>query len=317
VRAGLAAGLPGINAFQETGMRIIVFWASGYVGSRVVQRLVADGHEVAAFVRSESAAAGIRCAGALPVLGDLDDLSSTLPLLADAETIIFAAQLMLQHEHDTVKAMLAAIEGSGKTFVFTSGTGVLSVRTDGDWHEDSYSEYDEIIPSKYIGARKLTEDLVRLAKDRGIRGIVVRPSMVWGHGGCPMVKALVQSAARTGSVCYVGRGLNLYSSVHVDDLAELYRLILDKGRAGALYHAVSGETNFRTVAEAVAQTLAVPVRSVNFAEAATIWDKFTALIVFSVCSRSRAPRSREELGWQPSPDRLDIMEETRHPTVKL
>ena len=296
-------------------MHVVVFGASGYLGAALVERFVAAGHSVTGAVRSDAAAANVRDLGAVPALVELTDPHGSLGLLRDADAVVFAAQLMLEPEYRVVSAMLDSLDGTGKTFIFTSGTAVLSQRTDGEWSADVFAEEDEFVPSKYIGARRNTEDLVLAANRRGIRGIVVRPSMVWGRGGCPMIRNLYASAVHTGSVCYVGRGLNLYSNVHVDDVAELFHLALEKGKPGALYHAVSGETNFRTIAEAVARDLGVPTRSIDLAEAVGIWDKFTAIIAFSVCSRSRAPRSRVELGWMPDPDRLDILEEVGHPAL--
>jgi nucleoside-diphosphate-sugar epimerase len=114
--------------------------------------------------------------------------------------------------------------------------------TDGDWSEGTFAEEDEFIPSKYIGARKDTEELVCAAACHGIRAFVVRPSLIWGNGGCSAIANFYKSAAKTGAVCYLGRGLNLYSNVHVDDLTELYSLAIEEGTPGHLYHAVSGET---------------------------------------------------------------------------
>lgn len=296
-------------------MRVLVLGAGGYLGSALVSRFVAAGYTVSGLVRNIPAAEKLELAGAQPVSGDLEDFTTYGTLLDRADVIIFAAQLLLKPERHTVESILELLEGSGKTFVFTSGTGVLAQRTDGKWSEDSFSEDDDFVASKYIGARLDTENLVRAAGERGIRGIVVRPAMIWGHGRCPMIKSLYQSAALTDTVCYLGPGLNLYSNVHVDDVAEVYHLAIDKGKSGALYPAVSGETNFRTLAEAVARELDLPTRSVDLAEAVAIWGRSTALIIFSVCSRSRAPRSRSELGWRPDPGRLDILEDIRHPTL--
>lgn len=295
-------------------MNVLIFGSGGYLGSHLLKHLAASGHSVSGFVRNDAAAAKVRQQGGTPVLGDLEkDLDSALAQVSQADATIFAAQLMLEPENKVVGAMLDALAGSNKTFIFTSGTGVLSERTDGNWSENTFAETDEFVPSKYIGARCDTEKMVEAAAQRGVRAMVVRPPLIWGNGGCPMIKAFYESAEKTGAVCYIGRGLNLYSSVHVDDLAELYRLVLEQGDAGKLYHAVSGETNFRSLAEGVARTLNLPTRSIDLGEGAEIWGKFTALIGLSTCSRSRSPRSRRELGWAPSPGRLDIMDETHHP----
>jgi hypothetical protein len=84
--------------------------------------------------------------------------------------------------------------------------------------------------------------------------------------------------------------------------------------SGALYHAVSGETNWRSLAEEVARLRGLPTRSVGYAEARELFGPFVATVVFSYNSRTRCPRTRQELGWSPSPDRLDIFAELAHPS---
>ena len=111
----------------------------------------------------------------------------------------------------------------------------------------------------------------------------------------------------TGAACYIGAGLNLYSNVHVDDLAEIYRVALERGQAGALYHAVGGETNWRTLARAVAKVCGVEARSVSIDEAKEIWGPFIGPLFFGLSSRSRAMVTRRDLGW--SPRHLDLEED--------
>jgi nucleoside-diphosphate-sugar epimerase len=217
-----------------------------------------------------------------------------------ADATVFAPQLPDQErEYEVVSSLLSALEGTDRAFLFTSGTGVLGQRTDGAWSEDSYAEDDTFVPSRYLLRRRETEDLTRAAATRGVRAMVVRPPLIWGEGYHGFVDQILTSIERTGAACYIGSGLNLYSHVHVRDLAHVYQLAIETGRAGGLYHAVAGELNNRVLAGLVARQQGVQTRSVTIAEAIGIWGKFVTLVVLSVCSRSRSPRSRQELGWRP------------------
>lgn len=294
-------------------VRILVFGASGYIGRHVAARFVADGHAVTALVRSAAGAATVIRSGAKAVPGDLSSAGDMVRLVQDHDAVVWIAQLMLEEEHRVVHSLLDAIYGTGKTFIFTSGSGLLSERTDGEWSENSYSEDESFIPRRQIAPRLAIENMVRSAAANGERAMCVRPPLVWGNGGSKVIADLYYSAAATGAVCYVGRGLNVYSNVHVEDLADLYSRTVMRGVPGALYHCVSGETNFRTMAEAIAGGLGVPTRSIDVSESVTVWDKFTGPIVFSSCSRTRSKRARLELGWKPTPARSDILEECLDP----
>nr|WP_241021897.1 NAD-dependent epimerase/dehydratase family protein [Burkholderia sp. Ac-20353] len=291
----------------------MLFGATGYIGKHVAARLVATGHCVTGFIRNTQSAGPLEAAGITTLHGDLNDDAELASLGRDHDGIVWAAQLMLEDERRVVSTLLRNLEGSDKLFIFTSGTSLLSERTNGDWSENTYTEDDTFPPRRQIAPRLEIENMVRASAARRIRALCIRPPLVWGHGGSKVIADLYHSAAKTGAVCYVGRGLNVYSNIHVDDLAEVYRLALEKGVAGALYHAVSGETSYRSIAEKIGQYLNVPTRSVTVSEAAEIWDKFMGPIVFSSCSRTRAPRTRRELGWAPSAVHLDIFNDCVDP----
>lgn len=297
-------------------MKLLICGATGYLGRHIATEAKASGHQVFGLARSDESEQKLRQAGVEPLRGDLTDIASVLPHLDGVDAVISIAQVSLEEEYAAAKAMLERIEGSGKSFIFTSGTGLLSQRTDGDWSEDSFAEDDPFVPYKYIAGRLDTENMVRSFEKRGVHAMVVRPPLMWGNGHNSVIQNFYASAASTGSVCYLGKGLNLYSTVHVEDMARVFTLALEKGVSGALYHCVSGETNYRSIAQTVARELGVPSRSVTMSEAMEIWDKFTALISFGVCSRSRSPRARRDLGWAPSPDKLDIMEEVVNPIFR-
>jgi nucleoside-diphosphate-sugar epimerase len=294
-------------------MRVFVFGGSGYIGQHLVRHLVATGHTVTGFARNAASGAVLSELGATPWIGDLEDMPPVLEAIATSDAVIWAAQLMLEEEQRVVSAMLGALEGSGKCFIFTSGTSLMSVPTNGDWDERNFAEDEPFEPRRQIAPRLEVEKLVRDAGTKDIRAMVIRPPLIWGHGGSKIIADFYHSARVTGAVCHIGRGLNVYSNVHVDDLANLYGLALEKGVAGALYFGVSGEVSYGMMAGTIARHLNVPVRSVTIEEGCEIWDRFMARIVLCSCSRQRSPRAREELGWTPSPDRLDILEDCSHP----
>jgi len=293
-------------------MRILVIGATGFVGGRLARLLAGAGHEVTGLARNQAAEKKLSEAGITAVMGDLADPSPLVRSLGRFDAVCFMPRVDFSQEFIVVKLLLDALEGSGKRFIYTSGTGVLSHRTDGGWHEASYAEDDVFTPFPRVAARCATENWVRQAAARGVHAMVVRPPLIWGHGTARGLAAL-HASARSGAICHLGAGLNVMSSIHVDDLADIYALALERGVSGALYHAVSGETNWRSLAAEVARLRGLPIRSIDFAEAQALFGDAIALVIFSVCSRCRCPRTRGELGWTPKSDRLDIFAELAHP----
>lgn len=296
--------------------KVIVFGANGFVGKHVVKELVEHGYDVTGFVRSESAAEDVRPLGAKVIVGDLSDRASIPAMVEGQDAVVFAAQLMFDDEYDVCRIILDTMKGTGRVFIFTSGTSLMSIPTNGHWDERNYAEDEPFTPRRQIAPRLVNEQLVRDAAKDGVRAIVLRPSLIWGNGGCKIIEDLYYSAQATGAVCYIGRGLNVYSNVHVEDLAVLYRLAIEKGVAGALYFSVTGEVSYGVMARAIADELGVPTRSITIEEACELWDPMWGKVVLPSCSRQRSPRAREELGWSPHEDRLDILDDCRDPAYR-
>src|ERR1051325_9176754 len=118
---------------KESSMRLFVTGASGHIGSALVPDLLAAGHTVVGLARSPAASAALAAAGAEVRPGSLDDLEGLRQAAADSDGVIhlafkheltYAGEFVLAAESDlrAVTAIGAALEGSGKPFVITSGT---------------------------------------------------------------------------------------------------------------------------------------------------------------------------------------------------
>jgi nucleoside-diphosphate-sugar epimerase len=106
-------------------------------------------------------------------------------------------------------------------------------------------------------------------------------------------------ARQKGVSAYVGDGLNRWPAVHRLDAAHLYRLVLEKGSAGARYHGVADEgVPVREIADVIGQRLNVPVVGKSREEAADHFG-FLGFFVGVDCPVSSA-QTQERLGWRPT-----------------
>lgn len=282
-------------------MRIFVTGATGYIGGSVAARLIADGHEVSGLVRSAERADQARARGIAPVLGSLDDGAVLAEAARTAEVVIDAASA--DHPAST-EALLAALAGSGKTLLRTSGSSIVGSRAGGEKVEDVFDEETPFAPSPARALRVALDDKVRVAE--GLRGIVVCPSLIYGRGrgvnpDSIQVPWLIALARKHGVPRHVGPGENLWSNVHIDDLVDLYILALDKAPSGAFYFAENGENSMRDVCVAIGRMLGQDGRTeaMTLKEAAAEWGEGPANDTMGSNSRVRARRARAELGWAP------------------
>ncbi|TAI65993.1 NAD-dependent epimerase/dehydratase family protein [Bradyrhizobium sp. Leo170] len=293
---------------------IFIIGASGFVGSTLARHFVAKGHDVLGLARSDRAETALGGAGVRTIRGDLDtDMAPVLAAARSADAVVYAAQIAFDREPAVVRKLCDELAGSGKTLIFLSGTGVFMQRTGGAWSADSFAEDDPFVPEPLALPRVEAEGIVRAAAENGLRSMVVRPPVIWGPGDNGPVAGVYRSVALTGAACYIGAGLAAYSNVHSADLARLFSLAIERGQGGALYHAVAGEIPYRWIAEAVARDLGVGTRSLAMDEAAEVFDPFGVLLQ-SACSRSRDPRTRSELGWQPT--QFDMLSEVGEPRLR-
>ena len=151
-----------------------------------------------------------------------------------------------------VEAMLEALAGSGKPFVYTSGIWIY-----GDTQGRVAGEVAMLRPAALVAWRPAVEELVLESKSRGVAAMVVRPGMVFGRGG-GFVGSMFRQARTEGKVTIPGDGENHWSSIHVDDVADLYARIVADPAAGELFAACGGAPQpLRKIALAVTKACGV------------------------------------------------------------
>ena len=281
-------------------MRILVTGATGYIGAAVAAALSERGHAVAATARSQAAADVLAARGYEVVEADLLAPRSLAQAAKGRDAVVHTAatqdESMGQAEEAAVRAMLAALAGTGAAFLYTSGVWIYgSAPANGILDERSAPD-----PVPMFAWRPPLESEVLAAAADGVRTIVIRPGMVYGRGGGPLNQ--FAAMAEDGVPRYVGDGENHWSLVHVDDLAELYALAVEGAPAGTLVNGVRGEPlRVRDLAEAAAAGGRLPApRPWPAAEAALELGADDADGV-TRDHRISGERARALLGWDPPP----------------
>jgi len=285
-------------------MKIFMTGASGYIGGAVAASLVDAGHEVAGLVRSDERARQLEARGIVPVPGSLADADVLRGAAAKADAVINAAN---SDHREAADALLAGLAGTEKTFIQTSGTSIVADLADGEREGEVYDESTPVRPLPLRAGRVAVNDAVRAAAKRGVRAIVLCPSLIYGvgrgvHRHSMQVPRLIELARKYRVGRHVGPGRNIWSNVHIDDLVTLYLLALEKAPAGAFYYAENGERSMHDTAAAIGAMLGHGERTepMTVAEAVAEWGESTARYSMGSNSRVRAVRAREELGWSPS-----------------
>ena len=114
-----------------------------------------------------------------------------------------------------------------------------------------------------------------------------------------LVTPLIAVARAKGVSAYIGEGQNRWPAAHVSDVARLYLLALEKGTAGARYHAVAEEgVALKDIATAIGRGLNVPVISISQEQAQ---EHFGFLGFFAGRDPlTSSAQTRAKLGWNPT-----------------
>lgn len=280
-------------------MKVFVTGATGFVGTGVVQELLANGHQVLGLARSEDSANKLIAAGAEAHQGDLNDFESLKSGAEISDAVIHLGFVhdftrfaeMCELDGKVIETIGEALLGTEKPFLITSGTALFS--KDGLTVETDRS----VNPHPRIA----TENAADAVAAKGVKVAVIRLSpSVHGKGDIiGFVPTLIRIAKEKGKSAVINGGENFWPAVHKLDAAKLYRLALEKPfESGTRYHAV-GEQGipFKDIATCIAEKLEIPVVSLTDEAAAEHFGWFAHFAKLNNLTSSEETKSA--LGWEP------------------
>jgi nucleoside-diphosphate-sugar epimerase len=316
---------------------VFVTGGSGFIGQRLIRRLVAGRHVVFALARSGGAESAVAAAGAQPVPGDLLDPESLRTGASECELAFHAAahvgewgprrmfeQVNVQGSANVIDACRATgvrrLVHVSTEAVLLAGGPLVNVDEGAPLRPDS--------KSPYCATKARAEQLVRDANGRGLETVTVRPRFVWGAGDTTLLPSLV-AAVRSGRFAWIGGGGQLTATTHVDNAVEGLVLAAECGTPGGVYFVTDGEpVVFREFVGKLLGTQGVvaPDRVVPLAPAArgaamgeTLWRLLPlkgsppltrmAVWVSALETTIDISRARRELGYEPVRSREEGLEE--------
>lgn len=281
-------------------MRVFLTGSTGFVGSQVAQELIRGGHQVLGLTRSDKGAEALAAIGAEAFRGDIEDLASLQRGTAQCDGVIHTAfdhdfthfVENCQKDRRAILALGAALEGSDRPLLITSGTPIGSAGP-GVVATEDYFNPDH--PNPRVASELAGAELTQ----RGVNVSVMRLSQIHDTVKQGFVSYVIEVARRTGVSAYVDEGLNNWTAAHISDTARLFRLALEKNQPGARYHATAEEAiPFRQIAEAIGQHFGLPVASIPSAQAAEHFGWMAAFVGKDMSASGALTRQR--LNWQPA-----------------
>jgi nucleoside-diphosphate-sugar epimerase len=288
-------------------MKVALTGPTGFIGSHILSELVEHGHDVTALVRGESDAEVVAARGATPAVVDLYDGSAVIAVLGDADGAIHTASpgdaTSADLDAAVADAAIGAFAGSGRPYLHISGA----------WIYGNNSSITEDSPMNLPALVAWREPIERRVLDAsGVRGTVIVSGTAYGDGGGGIPGVVLNSPKDDhGNLIMLGTGRQHWSTVHVADLADFFRRVLESDSAHGRYLVSDGpEPTVAELTEAAAVAVGAPgaVPGSDDEARARLGDYFAEVLLLD--QHTSAAKARNELGWSPS--HPGLVDEFRH-----
>ncbi|KII89891.1 hypothetical protein PLICRDRAFT_174707 [Plicaturopsis crispa FD-325 SS-3] len=327
---------------MSSTINIFFTGATGYIGGAVLARLLvhpkAAQFKINALLRNKDKATLIssKYPQVTPIIGAYQDLEILEKAAYNADIVIAVADADDQAATDAIlRGLKKRYQATGKksALIHTSGTGILADNAAGLYAGDVvYNDADPASIASIPNQSHRALDLSIEAADTAgyVKTYIILPSTIYGIATGPLaeigfqhphsiqVPFLIKAAISRGQGGVVGTGANLWPNVHIDEVADLYVVILDSVLSGSdkadhghegYYFGENGEHKLYDVSAAIAKAL-FELGKGKSPEPTTFSDEeatqfFGGPWLGSNC-RVVADRSRA-LGWKPTKTTVDLL----------
>jgi len=250
-------------------MKIFVTGGSGFVGTRLIKRLLQEGHDVSAFARSEASADNLKLLGVNTVIGDLNQVESFEDQLTGHDVVIHAASpvkfwgkwdFFQQNIVDITQGLYqASVRQNIKRFIYLSSESVIQNDTP---LVDIDETFSYIEPNSFYGKAKQIAERWLIEQNTETESIVLRPTFIWGPGVAALTSMI--DKINGGQFSWIDNGNVAFESVHVDNVVQAIVLALDKGESNQIYYVTDDDP--RTVKDVLGglletQNIKLPTRN--------------------------------------------------------
>jgi nucleoside-diphosphate-sugar epimerase len=278
-------------------MNIALTGATGFVGSHILAELVSHDHEVTALVRDDTEATSVTVNGATPAIVDLYDRAAVAKLFNDADGAVHAAspgdETSAKLDSAVVDAAVEAFGANEKPYAHISGLWVFgpntSITEESPYNAPAMVAWKEAIDQRILG-------------EPGMRGILIVSGTAYGDGGGGIPGILLGSPRDgDGNLIMLGTGRQHWATVHVADLAAVFRSALENDSARGRYVIGNGLTpTVSELTEAAAVAVGAPgaVPGSDQEARTRLGDYFAEVLLLD--QATKAAKARSLLGWQPT-----------------
>lgn len=285
-------------------MKVFLTGATGYIGGSVAVKLIDAGHQVLGLTRSREKAQQLEQMGIEPVFGSLTDRQVLIEAAQKSDAVINAAD---SDNPWVVTTILPVLRDTNKLFIQTSGSSLVGDKAAGNKSELIFNEDTPFNPALEKVGRIAINQRVLSAAQQGVHSIVLCHSLIYGRGlgihtESIQIPGLIKLAQKTGKASHIGKGENIWSHVHIDDVAKLYLLAIKNAPAGSFFYVENGEASIKTVAKAIAQMLNLEEKTeqISLDRALFEWGAEMTHFAFGSNSRITATKARKMLDWKPT-----------------